>query len=145
VFTDQLVNLADNDDMLQSIMLHEIGHVYYRHSMQGVVRQAGVSVAIVVLTGDISSVATTLLVLLPAFMIQSQYSREFEWQSDGYALEQMLTRGIDTNSFADIMEKMSTVSSSSSDGIDEEEASDYFSTHPATQQRIDRFREAAKP
>ncbi len=148
VFTDQLVNLADNDDMLQSIMLHEVGHVYYRHSMQGVVRQAGVSVAIVVLTGDVSSVATTLLVLLPAFMIQSQYSREFEWQSDGYALEQMLARGIDTNAFADIMEKMSAASASSSDDDDgydgEEETSDYFSTHPATAQRIDRFRKAAK-
>lgn len=146
VFTDQLVNLADNDEMLQSIMLHEIGHVVYRHSMQAVVRQAGVSVALVVLTGDVNSIATTLLILLPTFMIQSQYSREFEWQADGYALEQMLERGIDANNFADIMEKMAlrdepTVEDSeeaAEDGI-----ADYFSTHPATQQRIDRFRRAA--
>jgi Zn-dependent protease with chaperone function len=152
VFTDQLINLADNDDMLQSIMLHEIGHVQFRHSMQAVVRQAGVSVALVVLTGDVSSIATTLLVLLPTFMIQSQYSREFEWQADGYALEQMLARGIDTKNFADIMEKMSQASAadlaSDSDepaqgGSEDEGFSAYFSTHPATQQRIDRFRRAA--
>ena len=143
VFTDQLVNLADNDDMLLGIMLHEIGHVNFRHSMQAVVRQAGVSVALVVLTGDVSSIATTLLVLLPTFMIQSQYSREFEFQSDGYALEQMLARGIDTNNFADIMEKMSAQSLGEDDGeVRDEEASAYFSTHPATAQRITRFREA---
>ena len=145
VFTDQLINLADNDEMLQSIMLHEIGHVHYRHSMQAVVRQAGVSVALVVLTGDVNSIATTLLVLLPAFVIQSQYSREFEWQSDGYALERMLALGIDTNNFADIMEKMSEASAENgSQEMSEEDISAYFSTHPATQQRIDRFRQAAK-
>lgn len=146
VFTDQLINLADNDEMLQSIMLHEIGHVVYRHSMQAVVRQAGVSSALVVLTGDVSSIATTLLVLLPTFMIQSQYSREFEWQADGYALEQMLALGIDTNNFAVIMEKMTAIASSPevSESESGDNFADYFSTHPATEQRIDRFRRAAK-
>jgi Zn-dependent protease with chaperone function len=148
VFTDQLVDLADNDEMLQSIMLHEVGHVVHRHSMQAVVRQAGVSAALVVLTGDVNSIATTLLVLLPAFMIQSQYSREFEWQADGYALEQMLARGINTDNFADIMEKMRAAAEDPATGkaetASEESLSDYFSTHPATQQRIDRFRQAAK-
>jgi Zn-dependent protease with chaperone function len=156
IFTDQLINLADKDEMLQSIMLHEIGHVYFRHSMQAVVRQAGVSVALVVLTGDVSSIATTLLVLLPTFMMQSQYSREFEWQADGYALEQMLARGIDTGNFAAIMEKMSQASAAeldsdvddpATDGFEEEGPEEgfsaYFSTHPASQQRIDRFRRAA--
>lgn len=155
VFTDQLIELAENDAMIEGIMLHEIGHVVYRHSMQSVVRQAGVSVAIVALTGDVNSAATTLLVLLPIFLIQSQYSRGFEWEADGYALEQMLARGIDTNSFADIMERMSasivdeedtTTTDEESATNSEEDASalDYFSTHPATIQRIERFRNAQR-
>lgn len=129
-------------------MLHEIGHVHFRHSMQAAVRQAGVSAALVVLTGDVNSLATTLLILLPAFLIQSQYSREFEWEADGYALDQMLARGIDTGNFADIMEKMTSyagdVDGESNPPADSSDAafSEYFSTHPATQARIERFRRA---
>ena len=58
VFTDQLVELSDDDEMMAAIMLHEIGHVVERHSMQGVVRQAGLSMLVFALTGDVNGAAT---------------------------------------------------------------------------------------
>ena len=60
----------------------------------------------------------------------------------------MLARGINTDNFADIMEKMRAAAEDPAAGkaetASEESLSEYFSTHPATQQRIDRFRQAAK-
>ncbi len=152
VFTDQLINLSEDDNMIAGIMLHEIGHVKERHAMQAVVRQAGLSLLIVALTGDVNTAATTLLVLFPSFLIQSQYSRNLEWSADTYALEQMLARGIDTGHFADIMQKMTQPRDPTegdarltiTDDSEESGILEYFSTHPATQERIARFRNAAR-
>ena len=151
VFTDQLVELSDDDEMMAAIMLHEIGHVAERHAMQGVVRQAGLSMLVFALTGDVNGAATALIILLPNFLIQSSYSRSLEWEADTYALEQMQARRMDTGKFADIMERMVRAAESDEESgrLDGEAASaesdrstfaDYFSSHPATRDRIERFR-----
>lgn len=150
VFTDQLIDLASEDEMLGAIMLHEIGHVVHRHTMRAVISQAGVSMLVFGLTGDVSGAATALLVLLPNFLIQSSYSRDMEWEADGYALEQMQLRGMDPNDFAAMMERIVT-SDADIDGAGTESTqsqetglAQYFSSHPATRERIARFREAAR-
>ena len=142
VFTDDLVALSDDDAMMAAIMLHEIGHVVQRHSMQAVVRQAGISMLIFTFMGDVNGAATALIVLLPTFLIQSQYARDLEWDADSYALEQMLARGIDTNAFADIMERLVGAGEEEAKGsaLEEDPMFEYFSTHPATRARVERFR-----
>ncbi len=150
IFTDELVALADNDDMLAAIMLHEIGHVVERHSVQSVVSQAGLSMLLFAITGDVNSSATLIVVMLPDSLLQAQFSRSHETAADTYALEQMRARGIDPNAFADMMERlMVSMGGQASPGSGEEEGGDsnvsqYFSTHPATSSRIERFRQAAK-
>ena len=101
VITDQLIALADNDEMIISVLLHEIGHVEYRHSVQNMVQQASLASVILLLTGDVST-ASSLVLLLPNVLIQSQYSQEFENEADDYALEQMLARNLDPIHFANI-------------------------------------------
>lgn len=151
VMTDQLVELATNDTMLASILLHEIGHIKHRHAVQGTVRQAGISAVILLFTGDVGT-ASSLVLLLPTILLQANYSQEFEWQSDTYALQQMRLRGMDTNAFADIMERMMNQRPESEDTSQESSQErqsgsdgstdlfDYFSTHPPTAKRIERFR-----
>jgi Zn-dependent protease with chaperone function len=65
----------------------------------------------------------------------------------------MLARGLDTRHFADIMQKMTQFSdtddvsetqSAATDDDAETSIFEYFSSHPATQERIERFREAAR-
>lgn len=146
ILTDELVELADNDEQLLSILLHEIAHVDQRHSIQMLVRQTSLSVLILLITGDVSTASSTVL-LLPAWIAQASYSQGLETAADTYALEQMKARNMDTNAFADIMEKLGAVSKSTADGKnaadkDNQESSilDYLSSHPATEQRIERFR-----
>ncbi|MGH1470932.1 MAG: M48 family metallopeptidase [Cellvibrionaceae bacterium] len=179
IFTDQIIALADNDQMIAAVMLHEIGHVEERHAMESIVQQAGLSAIILLVSGDVNT-ASSLVFLLPTILLQSSYSQEKEWSADTFALDAMASHGIDPNHFADMMEALSeshrfddsgfaekndsdthvteeaeseikTETEMSTEQINEEYESDtdeqsifdYFSTHPPTQKRIDRFREAA--
>ncbi len=183
VFTDQIIALATDDQMIAAVMLHEIGHVVERHAMQSVVQQAGLSAIILLVSGDVNT-ASSLVFLLPTILIQSSYSQEKEWDADTFALSAMKTHHINPNHFADMMEALEKshqlddsaiteesgietenertseesgdlkeedqeqMSSDINENLEEdtkkESMFDYFSTHPPTQNRIDRFRESAK-
>lgn len=104
------------------------------------------------LTGDLNTAATTLLVILSSFLIQSRYTQNLEYSADSYALEQMLARGRDTNHFTDFMERSSASSQLDAaleidlDSPKVEEGQsllEYFSSHPASRLRIQRFRSAS--
>ncbi|MGI9294109.1 MAG: M48 family metallopeptidase [Pseudomonadales bacterium] len=138
VMTDALVKMADNDLQLQSILLHEIGHVEHRHSMQMLVQQAGLSLLLLLITGDVNA-ASNIIILLPGWLVQASYSQALEWEADTYALEEMQKRGLDTNAFAEIMSKLNEGAAAGSNKQDST-IFDYLSTHPPTRERIARFR-----
>ncbi len=140
VMTDALVRLADNDAQLGSIMLHEIGHVEHRHSMQMIVRQGGLSLVLLMITGDVNA-ASNIIIMLPGWLIQASYSQSLEWEADTYALEAMQKRKLDTNVFANIMLKLETqANAKKKDGNAGSQMFDYLSTHPPTGKRTERFR-----
>ncbi len=143
VMTDALVRLADNDAQLQSIMLHEIGHVAHRHSMQMLVRQAGLSLVLLLITGDVNA-ASNIIILLPGWLAQASYSQSLEREADTYALEEMQARKLDTNAFANIMLKLEAQANANKKNSSESgQMFDYLSTHPPTSKRIERFRTEA--
>ena len=142
IITDDLVALAEDDDMIISVLLHEIGHVEHRHAVQNIVRQASLSALIVAITGDVNT-ASTLVLMLPNVLIQAQYSQEFEWQADTYALNKMLELGIDTQHFAAIMKSMAEQHGEQTETDDETKVMDYFSSHPSSAKRIERFQQAS--
>lgn len=163
IFTDQIISLAEDDQMLAAVMLHEIGHVEERHAMQSVVQQAGISAIVLMISGDVNS-ASSIVLLLPTVLLYASYSQEKEWSADTYALNAMESLNIDPIHFADMMTEISADHSShnkdeekSEDETDfenqdknitpDEEGNrimDYFSTHPPTEKRVERFKEASK-
>ena len=177
IFTDELIQLADNDQQIASIMLHEIGHVQHRHSLRTLIQDFTLVILITIVSGDVST-SSSIITALPATLLESGYSQNMEWESDTYALNYMQKHGLDPNSFAEIMTKMEglhasadkdrTLESCDADKttesekeaeidktiadqeptIEAQEASaiwQYFSSHPATEERIERFRHAAQP
>ena len=153
VITDELIELATHNEEILSILLHEIGHVEHRHSLRRVISHSGLAVLTVLITGDVSS-AGELVLALPNLLMDSSYSRDHEWEADGYALNKMQQNGIPTSRFADIMERLESYQaefkntyntddkSVADEECEDEYDLDYLSSHPASKDRIARFRAA---
>jgi len=105
IVTDQFVRLATNQDEMDSVLLHEIGHVIERHSLEMVVQGTLVTTIVMLVSGDSSGIADAGLGL-GALLLSSHYSREHESEADTYAFTQMLVAGIDPIAFSTIMSKM---------------------------------------
>jgi Zn-dependent protease with chaperone function len=132
VITDGLIKLAQNDEEIEAVLAHEIGHVHYRHSLRGAIQSSSAAVIIALMAGDvttISSFATTL----PTLLVNMSYSRQFETEADGYARQLMLEKHIPLKHFAAILTRLSQ-----SHG-DEGESAGFLSSHPATRERIQAF------
>ncbi|NOX28184.1 MAG: M48 family metallopeptidase [Gammaproteobacteria bacterium] len=161
IITDRLVQLADSQEEIDSVLLHEIGHVVHRHGLQRVLHSSFVTFALVLASGDITAI-NSLAAAIPIFLLESHYSRENETESDVYAFEHMINAGIDPIYFSTIMDKMikySLVEDKVDDGnepdhessskkntsneevmkdkADAEEQFKYFSSHPLSQERIE--------
>lgn len=136
IMTDALVALAGNDEQLAAILAHEIGHVRHRHGLRSTLQAAGVAALIAALMGDAVSI-TSLAATLPAALLQTGYSREFEEEADTYAFQRLKEVSISPRHFADAMELLAKARGA-------ERSAGYLSTHPATSRRIERALESAR-
>jgi Zn-dependent protease with chaperone function len=130
VITDDLVTLAENDDELLGVLAHECGHVVHRHALRGVLQNSTVFVVIALVTGDVSS-ATAFGGALPAFLLQTKFSREFEAEADAHAVQMMRAAGLAPSHLAHLLENLSK-----KHGESKLTALKYLSSHPPTPERI---------
>lgn len=105
VFTDEIVQLAKNNDELVSVLAHEIGHVKYRHSLRSVIQGSVISFGVAMVTGDLSA-ASSLLAGLPVIMTNMSYSRDFEREADNNSLIFLDANKIERHHFVDLMERL---------------------------------------
>lgn len=142
IFTDDMVELAEDDNELTAILAHEIGHVAHRHGMKGVVQSSLTTWLIVMMSGDISAFSDTT-VALPAILMSLAYSRNLEREADAYALETLRANDIPPRHFANIMKRLMAAhgepetAESEEDGL--QRISDMLSSHPVTSERIKLF------
>ena len=139
VVTDRLAEIITKPAELDSILLHEIGHVVHRHSLRQVIQSSTVTLALVMLAGDASAVDEWTLAL-PATVLQSQYSREFESEADVYAFERMAILGLDPVHFGNALHRITTDALqdsplSAKDSQRAETFLKYLSSHPPSEER----------
>jgi predicted Zn-dependent protease len=139
VLTDALVGLAQNDAQVSAVLAHEIGHVRYRHGLRQMLQAAGLAALISALSGDATSI-TGLAVALPTLLLQYGYSREFENEADGYALQRLKEIGLSPRDFAEILKRLDDFHNKDlrRDAVGKP-TQDYLSTHPSTARRIERI------
>ena len=125
VMTDELVKLAGRDEELAAVLAHEIGHLKYRHALRHLLQDSAASLLIVFVTGDVSSI----LGAIPAGLLLTKYSRDFEREADDFALRYLDRRGIDGKAFSDILLRMEKERPGSRD------IPSFLSTHPSTEER----------
>jgi len=154
IFTDELVDLSQDDLELAAIFAHEVGHVVHRHVLRRVIQDSLLAVLVVMMTGDISS-ASSIVYAIPSLLLELAYSREFESDADDFAYQFLVDNDIETFHFANIMLRLmaSAENKNKSDDAEltvtdqsEHESQDgfenmipYLSTHPTTKKRIEVF------
>ncbi len=159
VFTDEMVELAQDDRELLAVYGHELGHLEYRHSLRRAIQGSIVTIAAVLLLGD-ATATTDVVGAVPLALTDLAWSRDFEREADSFALDFMSAEGIDPGYFASLMQRLECRDRArTSEGFNQSEfdacigqsdwtsgesgLGDFLSTHPATRERIQRFQEAA--
>ncbi|HHH55042.1 MAG TPA: M48 family metallopeptidase [Bacteroidetes bacterium] len=139
ILTDKFIELAKTQDEIDSVLLHEMGHVVHRHGLEMMIEGTFVTVAVMMMTGDASGMGDFGIGLGTA-LVSSAYSRGHESEADRYSFEKMLEAKIDPRSFSNIMQRMTQYMQEDSNSSSEskgEEFLEYFASHPSTKERID--------
>lgn len=136
VFTDAMVELAQDDRELLGVLAHEIGHVKKRHVMRHILQDSATVVLLVMLTGDVSS-AGSLAASIPTILVQAKHSRAFEEEADRFAAQDMLQHHISPAYLAAILKRLT-------EQHKDRDIPDFLSTHPNSRHRIDELNHFAR-
>ena len=165
VFTDEIINLAENLQEIEAIMFHEIGHIEHRHALRSVIQQFSLALFVMVITGDVST-SSSIITALPVILVEAGFSQDMEWEADTFALTKMQQYDVNPIHFANMMSKLASYHEDAlkakgecnkkedkpdckkqekpdetKETEDEISIFDYLSTHPPTSKRIDRFKQ----
>jgi predicted Zn-dependent protease len=133
--TEGLLRLLKSEAELAGVLGHEIGHVIGRHSSERLAKQQltqGLLSALVIGSGDYSTAQIGQIV---GSMINMSYGREDELESDAFGIRIMGEAGYDPRAMIRVMEVLAKASGGS-------RQPEFFSTHPAPENRAARIKEA---
>ena len=133
--TEGLLRQLKTEAELAGVLGHEIGHVIARHSSERLAKQQltqGLLSALVVGSGDYNAAQIGQLV---GGMISMKYGREDELESDALGVRIAAEAGYDPRAMVRVMEVLAQASSGS-------KQPEFFSTHPAPENRSARIQEA---
>lgn len=145
ILTDEFVKLSENQDEIDAVLLHEMGHVVRRHTLEMVIETAFVTTAVMMVTGDNNGLAD-MGTGLGSLLVSTNYSRNHETEADLYAFQHMLEAKIDPMAFSSIMQRITSSmedeneSNKTEDNIKSDKEGgwlDYLSSHPSTTERIE--------
>ena len=158
VMTDELVDLVKDDEVLMGVLGHELGHITARHGMRQLVQVTALQAALGIAFGDYGS----LITLAPLVLGSMAYSREHEREADVESIRFMRAAGVSplvmVKFFEMVRAEQQAKARRRKDTSDEPVAGaqppvktrktplgiSIISSHPADEERISRFREAAR-
>jgi Zn-dependent protease with chaperone function len=131
VLTDEIVRLSTEDAELQGVVFHEIGHIVHGHGLRRALESSAFAFIATAYYGDAERVSA--LGGLPLAYAQSRYSREEETEADDVALDGLRRHHLDPRHYARLLRVLENEASPGRRELR------YFSSHPATQERVRRF------
>jgi Zn-dependent protease with chaperone function len=137
VITDKMVETAATNDEVMAVLAHEIAHVEQRHTLRNIMQSSAIGLIAATVTADAATLSGAVAGL-PVMLAQTKYSRRFEAEADDYAFNLLRQKGYSPEAFADLMERLSK------DHPQRRGPMTWVSTHPATSQRVEKARAAAR-
>jgi len=132
VMTDDMAQLAHNNEELVAVLAHEISHIENRHTLRQVLQNSASGLIIAAVGGDVFS-SSSFAATFPTLLIQTKFSRDFEREADDYSLRYLKAHAIPTQRLADILTRLTEAHHGQADSVD------YLSTHPATRERVEQI------
>lgn len=135
--TRGLLALAENEAQLAAVLGHEAGHITGRHSAERYSRGVVTSLGANILAAAIDKTGVSQALGIGSQLYLSSYSRSQENEADTLGLRYLVQSGYDVNSMSAFLQNLQNHSSFEArlDGRKDSGIS-YFSTHPATSDRI---------
>jgi len=128
-----LINAADDEAELASVLAHEYGHVVYRHTARHLARGQAAQIGVGLLLGPESSQVAQLVANLGAYGALQHFGREDELEADSVAVPTLVRAGYDPRAMISFFQTMKSRHGDSGGGL-----ALLLSSHPATEDRIAR-------
>jgi len=133
-----LIAEADSLDQLAGVLAHEIGHGAARHGTQLMTRSYGYNLLAGLLLGRDAGQGQRLLAQLVGTGMLTRYSREAELEADRLGVDYAYKAGYNPRGSAEFFQQLLQMRQRRPTKVEQ-----FFSTHPLTEQRIDRVEAAA--
>ena len=134
VFTDDLVNLVEDDQELVAVLFHELGHLSHKHFTRRILQDSMITLVVILLTGDIDTV--DIVTGIPTLVVDLAYSREFELEADKYAIQMLKKSNIPVHKFSIMIKHLAEHYDEDALHNKPSKISGFLSTHPHAQERI---------
>ncbi len=132
VLMSGIIKQMKSYEELAALIGHELTHINGKHVTRSLVRTASAYILISTVIGDATGVAAALAENADALR-SLQFSRDLETEADEKGLELMLQNHINICGMVKLFELLQKA--------EQQSPSDFLSTHPETQKRIDHLKE----
>ena len=130
-----IVEGMEHPEQLAALLAHEATHVHERHSTRMMVRQMAGYLFLSLLIGDVNAVVGVLAENADNLRNMS-YSRNLETDADARGIERLRAAGVDPQGMVKLLELLG------SEAGDMPEELSFLSSHPLTEERIAKAKEA---
>ena len=105
IVTDELINIAGNDDEILAVLAHEQGHIVRKHAMQKIISASSIAFTWELINQDGSSLLTTAAVALS----DAEYSKHLEYDADHYAMHHLHANGISSIHLSNFLQRVENI------------------------------------
>ncbi len=136
VMTDDFVKEFPDPNIIAGVLGHEMGHVVDQHGLYRLYRSLGSAVLIAFLAGDVGPILDDI-VLEGNVLLSLSHSRAQEREADEFGLRLAAAAGYDPAGLAVFFQKIG-------EEYGADEGMEWLSTHPLSQDRMQRIEEFIK-